>query len=59
MSVFYLPLAACLCFSERFLIAMGQDLAVARYANEYIMPMIPAMYFLGLFDLMRRYLTCL
>lgn len=59
MSAFYLPLAFFLSFSEQLLIAMGQDVKVARYANEYIIPMIPAMYFLGLFDLMRRYLTCL
>ena len=32
---------------------------VATYAHAYIVPMIPAMYFLGLFDLARRFLTCL
>lgn len=32
---------------------------MAGYAHEYIIPMIPAMYFLGLFDLKRRFLTCL
>lgn len=59
MSVVYLPLAILLCFSYDILIAIGQDNSVAKYAHEYIVPMIPAMYFLGLFDLSRRFLTCL
>jgi Na+-driven multidrug efflux pump len=59
MSLVYLPLAALLVFSENILLAIGQDASVARYAHEYIIPMIPAMYFLGLFDLSRRFLTCL
>ena len=59
MSLVYLPLALFLCFSEDLLLAMGQNPLVARYAHEYIVPMIPAMYFLGLFDLARRFLTCL
>ena len=59
MSVVYLPLALLLSFSYQILLALGQDESVARYAHEYIVPMIPAMYFLGLFDLARRFLTCL
>ena len=59
MSLVYLPLALLLCFSESILLSLGQDASVARYAHEYIVPMIPAMYFLGLFDLGRRFLTCL
>ena len=59
MTVVYLPLAVLLCFSYDILIAIGQDEKVALYAHEYIVPMIPAMYFLGLFDLARRFLTCL
>jgi MATE family multidrug resistance protein len=59
MSLVYVPLAVLLSFSFPFLIAIGQNEAVATYATEYIFPMIPAMYFLGLFDLSRRYLTCL
>ena len=59
MSVVYLPLAVLLSFSYDILIAIGQNSDVASYAHEYIVPMIPAMYFLGLFDLERRFLTCL
>lgn len=59
MSVVYMPLAVLLCFSYDILIAVGQHESVAMYAHEYIVPMIPAMYFLGLFDLERRFLTCL
>ena len=59
MSVVYLPLAVLLAFSYNILIAIGQDPMVAQYASDYITPMIPAMYFLGLFDLSRRFLTCL
>ena len=59
MTVVYLPLAVLLLFSYDILIAIGQNESVAMYAAQYIMPMIPAMYFLGLFDLARRFLTCL
>jgi len=59
MSLVYVPLAFLLSFSYPFLKIIGQNEAVATYASEYINPMIPAMYFLGLFDLLRRYLTCL
>jgi multidrug resistance protein, MATE family len=59
MTLVYIPLAIVLSFSEKILIALGQDALVARYAHDYIIPMIPAMFFLGLFDLSRRFLTCL
>ena len=59
MTVVYLPLVVLLSFSEDILVALGQNRSVARYAHEYIVPMIPAMYFLGLFDLARRFLTCM
>ena len=59
MTLVYIPLAVLLSFSYQLLIICGQDPAVANYATEYIYPMIPAMYFLGLFDLARRFLTCL
>ena len=59
MTVVYLPLALLLSFSYHILVAIGQDEKVAGYAHDYIIPMIPAMYFLGLFDLSRRFLTCL
>jgi len=32
---------------------------VATYAQEFIQPMIPGMYFFGQFDLSRRFLTCM
>jgi len=59
MTVVYIPLAIVLSFSYQILIFCGQNEAVATYAAQYILPMIPAMYFLGLFDLARRFLTCL
>ena len=59
MTLAYLPLAVLLSFSYQILVSIGQDEAVATYAHAYIVPMIPAMYFLGLFDLERRFLTCL
>lgn len=59
MTLVYLPLVLLLSYSFEILVAIGQDQSVARYAQEYIWPMIPAMYFLGLFDLSRRFLTCL
>jgi len=59
MTLVYIPLAVLLSFSYELLISCGQDHAVASYATDYIYPMIPAMYFLGLFDLARRFLTCL
>jgi Na+-driven multidrug efflux pump len=59
MTVVYVPLAIALSFSFEILTSVGQNETVASYAAEYIQPMIPAMYFLGLFDLARRFLTCL
>ena len=59
MTLVYIPLAIALSFSYEIMLFVGQNEAVSTYATQYIIPMIPAMYFLGLFDLARRFLTCL
>ena len=59
MTAAYLPLVVMLIFSESIFIAVGQDKGVSAYAFTYMLPMIPALFFLGLFDLSKRFLTCL
>lgn len=59
MTVVYIPLAICLCFAYRILLLLKQNEDVVAYSQEYIYPMIPAMYFFGLFDLVRKFLQCL
>ena len=59
MTVVYIPLAVCLCFANLILLFLRQNEGVVGYAQEYIYPMIPALYFFGLFDLVRKFLQCL
>ena len=59
MTAAYLPLVVMLIFSESIFVAVGQDKGVSAYAFTYMLPMIPALFFLGLFDLSKRFLTCL
>ena len=58
MTAVFLPLVFLLVFSEQLLLKLGQDEKVAKYAQLYVLPMIPGMFFFGLFDLSRRFLTC-
>ena len=55
----FVPLALILCFSKPMLIAMGQDPMVAQYAQTYIVVNLPGVYFMGQFDLAKRFLNCL
>ena len=59
MTAVYLPLVVMLLFSDKIFIAVGQDEGVSAYAFTYMLPMIPALFFLGMFDLSKRFLTCL
>ena len=59
MATVFLPLVLLLSFAKQLLLKLGQDEKVANYTQMYITPMIPAMFFFGLFDLSRRFLTCL
>lgn len=59
ITLIYVPLLILMCFSDRVLLAMGQNASVASYACSYITPMIPGMYFFCQFDLSRRFLTCM
>ena len=59
LTVIFLPLVFFMIYSEEILILLGQDKDVSKYAVEYIKPMIIGMYFLGQFDLTRRFLMCL
>ena len=58
MTAVYLPLVVMLIFAEKIFIALGQDEKVSYYAFVYMKPMIPALFFLGMFDLSKRFLTC-
>ena len=46
-TVILIPILALLIFSEKILLAIGQDEMVSYYASTYIFPMIPGMYFFG------------
>lgn len=59
MTAVFVPLVFLLYFSKQLLLKLGQDEKVATYAQMYIVPMIPGMFFIGQFDLTRRFLTCM
>ena len=44
-------------FSESILLAMGQDPQVALYAHKYNLSYLPAVFFYGMLDSTRRYLS--
>jgi len=57
MTAVYVPMVPLLINSKDVLMAVGVDETVAGYAYSYMVPMIPALYMLGYFDLVRRFLT--
>ena len=44
MAVAFLPTVLVLAFSEKILVAIGQDPEVSKYAYQYMMVLIPAMF---------------
>ena len=56
MTAVYLMLVPVLLASKEILMAIGVNKAVSTYSYEYMLPMIPALYMTGLFDLLRRFL---
>lgn len=57
MTAVYLPLVLLLFKSYDILVAVGVEEAVSAYSYEYMLPMIPSLYMIGLYDLIRRFLT--
>ena len=51
MTAVYLPLVLLLLNAHAVFIAVGMDEEVSSYAYTYMLPMIPALYLLGHFDL--------
>jgi Na+-driven multidrug efflux pump len=45
--------------SDSILVAIGQDEDVAKYAHQYNMVFLPAIYIAGLVDAERRFLNCM
>ena len=43
-------------WAEQILIQLGQDKEVSHLAQGYILYFMPGLYFLGMFDLLRRFL---
>lgn len=56
MTAVYLTLVPILLAAKHIFIAVGVDAKVSAYSYEYMLPMIPALYLPGLFDLLRRFL---
>ena len=57
MTAVYLPLVVLLVKSYNILVVVGVDEKVSAFAYEYMVPMIPSLYMIGLYDLIRRFLT--
>ena len=52
-------MAVLLLVTDHILILVGQDPEAAKYAVEYIRPMTAALFFTGMFDIQRRFLSAL
>ena len=54
--VIFAPIAMLYFKSESILLYVGQDPVVAKYASQYLVSMIVGMFFVGQFDLNKRWL---
>ena len=55
----FVPLVAILLFTEPVLMALGQEKEVVKHAYKYVLVNLLSVYFLGMFDLNKRFLNCL
>ena len=56
---FYIPFAAiAAAFSEKILVAFGQDEEVSHLTNVYVWAALPAVIFYSQYDLYKRWLAC-
>ena len=58
-TVIFVPLLIILLFTKPILMALGQDEEVIEYAKQYVLVNLPGVYFLGMFDLTKRFLNCM
>jgi MATE family multidrug resistance protein len=57
LTAVYIPIALVFAFSRELLVMIGQDAEVAYHAGEFIKYQIVGIYFIGQFDLTKRWLT--
>ena len=55
----FIPLVAILLLTRPILRALGQEPAVVEYAYTYVLINLCSVYFLGMYDLTKRFLNCL
>ena len=58
-TVIFVPLLIILLFTKPILSALVQDDEVSEYARQYVFVNLPGVYFLGMFDLTKRFLNCM
>jgi len=59
LTISFIPMIFILHYSDRVLIGLGQDPLVAYYSRIYIVTLIPGMFFMGHFDLNKRFLNAM
>ena len=57
MTLGFLPIFVICLNSKHLLVMIGMDSEVAQYAHTYNLSFLPALYFYGLIDAQRRFLT--
>ena len=58
-TIIFLPLMLILLFTKPILRALGQQEEVIDHAHTYVVSNLLSVYFLGMFDLTKRFLNCL
>ena len=57
LTICFIPVLGLMLCSEQILIMIGQDPVVSRYAHEYNLAFLPAVYLFGIRDTTRRFLA--
>mgnify|MGYP002633245841 CR=1 FL=1 len=57
LTICFIPILGLMLCSESILIMIGQDPVVSRYAHEYNLAFLPAVYLFGIRDTTRRFLA--
>ena len=57
-TIIFVPLVIILCLVSPLLGALGKSPELIEYSQTYISVNLPGVFFLGLFDLERRFLNC-
>eukprot|EP01120_Amphizonella_sp_Union-15-10_P017341 TRINITY_DN9602_c0_g1_i1.p1 TRINITY_DN9602_c0_g1~~TRINITY_DN9602_c0_g1_i1.p1 ORF type:complete len:465 (-),score=36.68 TRINITY_DN9602_c0_g1_i1:43-1437(-) len=58
MLLLFFPIVLVWVFTEKIMLALGQDPLVSKLSAQFMQCMIPGLFFLWLFEIVRRFLLC-